>query len=416
MAKVLVYTTPARGHLYPIVPTLLELADRGHDLSVRTLASQVETVSALGFRARPIDPAIEALEHDDYKARTPQGAIKRAIAVFSRRAGPEVADLRSAIAAEDPDVLLVDGQAWGALAAAEAGDLPWASWFPYPLPLPSPGVPPFGPGWAPAAGPAGRMRDRVLGPLLRRSFERVLLPPMNGVRADLGLAPIESVAGVFASAPLVLYLTAEPFEYPRSDWPPNIRLVGPGVWEPPSEPPAWLGEVDRPLVLVTTSSEFQDDGRLVSTALEALAGEPVHLVATLPAGTNAGISSGPHSHVLPFLPHGPVLGRAVCAVTHGGMGATQKALAAGVPVCAVPFGRDQLEVARRVVMAGAGSSLRAGRLNSERLRKKVREAMSKTAGARRVADGFARAGGARAGADAIEQLTGRPATSPLASP
>jgi UDP:flavonoid glycosyltransferase YjiC (YdhE family) len=98
------------------------------------------------------------------------------------------------------------------------------------------------------------------------------------------------------------------------------------------------------------------------------------------------------------------------------MGATQKALAAGVPVCAVPFGRDQLEVARRVVMAGAGSSLRAGRLNSERLRKNVREAMSKTAGARKVADGFARAGGARAGADAIEQLTGRPATSPLATP
>ena len=90
MAKVLVYTTPARGHLYPIVPTLVELARRGHELSVQTLASQVETVSALGFRTRPIDPAIEALEHDDYMARTPQGAIKRAIAVFSRRAGPEV--------------------------------------------------------------------------------------------------------------------------------------------------------------------------------------------------------------------------------------------------------------------------------------------------------------------------------------
>jgi hypothetical protein len=36
------------------------------------------------------------------------------------------------------------------------------------------------------------------------------------------------------------------------------------------------------------------------------------------------------------------------------MGATQKALAHGVPVCAVPFGRDQLEVARRVEVAAAG--------------------------------------------------------------
>ena len=36
------------------------------------------------------------------------------------------------------------------------------------------------------------------------------------------------------------------------------------------------------------------------------------------------------------------------AVTHGGIGATQKALARGVPVCVVPFGHDQFEVARRV--------------------------------------------------------------------
>jgi UDP:flavonoid glycosyltransferase YjiC (YdhE family) len=50
-----------------------------------------------------------------------------------------------------------------------------------------------------------------------------------------------------------------------------------------------------------------------------------------------------------------VLDRAACAVTHGGMGATQKALAHGVPVCVVPFGRDQLEVARRVRTAGAGA-------------------------------------------------------------
>lgn len=58
-----------------------------------------------------------------------------------------------------------------------------------------------------------------------------------------------------------------------------------------------------------------------------------------------------NAHVLPFTPHAPILDRPVCAITHGGIGATQKALARGVPVCAVPFGRDQLEVARRVEVA-----------------------------------------------------------------
>jgi UDP:flavonoid glycosyltransferase YjiC (YdhE family) len=102
--------------------------------------------------------------------------------------------------------------------------------------------------------------------------------------------------------------------------------------------------------------------------------------------------------------HAPILERAACAITHGGAGATQKALAAGVPVCVVPFGRDQLEVARRVAVAGAGTRLPASRLNAERLRRRVREAMTMRAGARRVAEGFAAAGGPTAAADAFETL------------
>jgi UDP:flavonoid glycosyltransferase YjiC (YdhE family) len=54
---------------------------------------------------------------------------------------------------------------------------------------------------------------------------------------------------------------------------------------------------------------------------------------------------------------------AVCAVTHGGVGATQKAISCGVPVCVVPFSRDQLEVARRADVSGAGTRLLASRLN-----------------------------------------------------
>jgi UDP:flavonoid glycosyltransferase YjiC (YdhE family) len=69
----------------------------------------------------------------------------------------------------------------------------------------------------------------------------------------------------------------------------------------------------------------------------------------------------------------------------------------------VPFGRDQFEVARRVQVAGAGSRLPAARLNPARLRVKVREAMARADGARRVAAGYAAAGGPAAAADAIEQ-------------
>jgi MGT family glycosyltransferase len=179
-------------------------------------------------------------------------------------------------------------------------------------------------------------------------------------------------------------------------------MVGPCEWDPPAEPPRWLDEITAPIVLVTTSSEFQDDGRLVQAALDALADEAVAVVATVPAGDPGRFAVPANAHVEHFVPHGLVLDRAACAVTHGGMGATQKALARGVPVCAVPFGRDQFEVARRVEIAGAGTRLPAKRLRPDRLRNKIREAMSKVGGARRVAQAFAAAGGATAAARAFE--------------
>jgi UDP:flavonoid glycosyltransferase YjiC (YdhE family) len=68
----------------------------------------------------------------------------------------------------------------------------------------------------------------------------------------------------------------------------------------------------------------------------------------------------------------------------------------------VPFGRDQFEVARRVEVSGGGVRLPAKKLNPERLRAKVREAIACREEARRIAAAFAAAGGPSAAADAIE--------------
>ena len=401
--KILAYTTPARGHLYPLVPILDELTERGHRIAIRTLASEVGLMADRGFDAAPIDPAIETLAHDDYLARNPPAKLKRGMAIFGARSSYEVQDLRNAIDEHQPDALLIDCMAWGATAEAETGGRPWAQWLPYPLPLRSRDVPPFGPGLAPAGGALGRIRDALLRPLLSGAMNKASLPALNATRASIGARPFRTADDMFRVAPLLLYMTAEPFEYPRSDWPATVRMIGPCCWEPPSEPPAWLDQIARPLVLVTTSSEFQDDGRLVHTALDALADEDVEVVATLPAA-QLDIPVPTNARVERFISHGPLLERAVCAITHGGAGATQKALAAGVPVCVVPFGRDQLEVARRVEVAQAGTRLPAQKLSAERLRHQVRLATTRRDGARRVADGFRASGGAHAAADAFESL------------
>lgn len=402
--KVLAYTSPARGHLYPLVPILDELAAHGHRIAIRTLASQTSLMTDRQFAAAPIAPAIERLEHDDYLARSPVGKMKRAMATFATRAEHEVADMRAAIEQERPDAVLVDAMSWGATAVAEAWGGPWAQWFPYPIPLASADAPPFGPGLKPAAGGVGQLRDRALRRVITRSVQRACFPGVNAVRSSVGVRPFTTIDEMYTTPPLILYLTAEPLEYPRSDWPASVKQVGPCCWEPDAQVPAWLGQLERPLVLVSTSSEFQDDGRLIATTLEALAEEPVQVVATVPSAEQPTGSIPANARVETFAPHTPILARAACAITHGGAGATQKALAAGVPVCVVPFGRDQLEVARRVEVADAGTRLPAQRLSAYRLRAKVREAMTKAPGARRVADGFAAAGGPAAAARAFEAL------------
>jgi MGT family glycosyltransferase len=411
MARILAYTSPARGHLFPLTPILDELSRRGHEIALRTLASQVTLMGSRGFDAGPIDERIEAIQHDDWRAGNPQAALGRAVRRFLDRAEHDGADLREAIAVERPDSLLVDINCWGALAAAEAWGGPWATFCPYPIFLRSRDVPPFGPGLAPPRGPLGRLRDRVLRPIVLGTIEREMLPVLNDVRNQMGLSSLARPDDLFLRPPLVIYMTAEPFEYPRFDWPESIVMVGPCEWDPPAEPPRWLEEITAPIVLVTTSSEFQDDSRLVQAAFQGLAQEPYTVVATLPAGDPARFTAPVNGRVERFIPHGSVLDRAVCAVTHASMGATQKALARGVPVCAVPFGRDQLEVARRVEVSGAGSRLPASRLSPDRLRLKVREALTKAEGAKRVAQAFAAAGGPRAAADAFETrlIQSRPA-------
>jgi UDP:flavonoid glycosyltransferase YjiC (YdhE family) len=333
---------------------LEELRDRGHEVVLRTLESEVGQMRSRGFEAAAISPEIEALPMEDWLARTAAGAGLRAVRTIRARAPHDLRDLEQAVETTRPDALIVDVLASGALFAAMSWGGPWCCYRPFPLPP-----------------------SRIALELL-------------GIRKALSVAPLH------------LYMTAPPFEPSRRQRLPSIVMVGPCPWEPPGDLPAELAEAGEPLVLVTTSTEFQDDGGLVAVALEALAGEPVHVVATMPTAPSRELEVPSNATVIPFAPHTAILERSVCAITHGGMGASQKALALGVPVVAVPFGRDQFGVARRVEACGGGTRLPARRLNPKRLREKVQASIACRSGAERIARAFAGAGGAGAAADAVE--------------
>jgi MGT family glycosyltransferase len=405
MARILLYTSPASGHTFPPVPTALELAARGHEVTVRTGAAGVASLRDAGLEATAVDPRIEAIEVDDWRASNPLSATRRLFAAFARRAEFELPEMQAAIAAEDPDLLWIDINCIAASAAAEASGRPWAHYLPYPHPLPARGVPAYGPGFAPPAGTLGHLRDGALNAVSRAAF-RSILPPFNQLRRSLGLPVFPRGEDYYLSAPLLIQFSAEPFEYHR-DWPANVRLVGPGLWDPAAEEPSWLAEEERPIVLLSASTEFQDDGALIETGLEALAAEPYAVIATTAAHDPARFRAPPNARVERFLPHSPILRRASAVVCHGGMGTTQKALAAGVPVCVVPFLRDQFEIARRVEVAGAGESLYAKKLRPDRLRAAVAATISRRAAAERVSEAFRSAGGAVGAATELERLLER---------
>ena len=406
MSTILAYTSPARGHLYPMMDVLLELKERGHRVVVQTLAGEAERVDRTGLEHRPICAAIEAIELEDYKGSNPVSQIRIAVETWLERAPHEVEDLRASVAELDPDFLLVDANTYGASAFTETAGRPWALHMPYCLPTPSRDAPAFGPGFPPPKSVVGRTRDVFVRAVTNRAT-RAQLGRLNAFRARLDAAPLRDLAEAYELPPTILYRTAEPFEYSRSDWTDNVEPLGPGLWAPHAELPDWLLALPEPRVLVSISTEAQNDGAIIATALEALADELGSVICTTSAEDPDQFSApSGNVRICKFLPHAQVMPQVSCVVTHGGMGTVQRALAHAIPICVVPWGRDQSESAQRTVEAGAGTRLNPSRLDPERLRSAVHRAKKMEDGAKRVAEGFEKAGGATRGAEIVEEIIG----------
>ena len=351
--KLLAYTSPARGHLNPMMGPLLELRRRGAEVHVRTLAAEVESVRAAGLEAEPLAPAIEAIAHDDHEAarRSTSGAAPSPPS--APRAEHEVARPRSgarrgpprrrrwstrppsaprrwpsgaACAGPSPAPRCSKNRAAGGAAVRARAAAAGRAARPRSATAPSASL---------AAGfdrrsrlPARQRRPRRRRPAAARQRRRV--PPPGAADALLHRRARSTTRGRCRRA---------------------CAWSAPSLWDPPGATPVELPAGDRPLVLVACSSEFQDDGAIAAAALAGLR-DRYRLVVTT-AGVDPATSATPATRSSPASsPTPPILREADVVVCHGGMGITQKALAFGVPVCVVPWGRDQLDVAAHVVAAG----------------------------------------------------------------
>ena len=205
MARILAYTSPARGHLFPIVADPRRAARAAATRSrVRTLASQVDADARARLRRRADRRRrSRRIEHDDYGApHVGRGAASASMRdVRAARRSIEVGDLAARDRRRRPRRAAGRLQAWGALAAAEAWGGPWASWCPYPAAAALARRPAVRAGAArPPRGPLGRLRDRALRRWSSGALDaRDPPPPIDELRARAGRAARSSDADATCS-------------------------------------------------------------------------------------------------------------------------------------------------------------------------------------------------------------------------
>jgi UDP:flavonoid glycosyltransferase YjiC (YdhE family) len=125
--------------------------------------------------------------------------------------------------------------------------------------------------------------------------------------------------------------------------------------------------------VVAPSTSQDPECELLRVALEALADEPVRVLAT----TNRHrperpIEVPPNAELVDWVLYSQVMPAADVVICHGGHGTVARALAAGAPLLVCPFVGDMAENAARVAWSGAGLSVPRRLLSQRAVRLAVR--------------------------------------------
>jgi UDP:flavonoid glycosyltransferase YjiC (YdhE family) len=317
------------------------LCARGHDVTLQTWERWRAPVEAEGLAFTP------APEYSAFPIGDSPLDFYEAVVYATRDTLPLVRDLR-------PDVVVHDILTLGPSLAGELLCIPCATLIPHVFPEASPGFPIYSFGARLPRTRAGQTFWEHAHLPVRRGLQsgRVAL---NRTRARLNLPPLSHVHGG-TSRELALVATFPQLEYPRP-WPSHAHVVGPLMWEPPTdEVPLPAGEA--PLVLVAPSTSQDPDHRLLHAALRGLADAPVRILATynrrLPARP---LPVPDNARVVSWLSYARTLPHCNAIVCHAGHGTLVRALSCGVPVVACPVAGDMNENAARLAWAGAGVRL-----------------------------------------------------------
>jgi MGT family glycosyltransferase len=410
--KILIASTPATGHLNPLLAIVRMLRAEGHEITFLTGSA---------FRDR--------IENSGAKFVSLQGSADFDLRDFSSVA-PELKDIPPGlewfrVAIERIFVDPVPAQHQGLLQALEdcqADVIVGDDMFFGVLPMllgPRSKRPPIvlcGTSFLHLAREDGAPNFLGLPPAtteeqrhqyadIAREFDEAVDQPallrLNKDLKTLGVGPLSVPLfhSVVELADAYMQLSVPRFEFPRQI-PPSVHFVGtPPIIPGQAQLPPWAHELDgSPKVVLVTQGTVANHNfeLLIAPTLTALANEPDVLVVATAGGrpveaipcvvpSNARIAS--------YLPFEWLLPRVDVLVTNGGYGSVNQAMSFGIPLVTAGMTEDKADVNLRVAWSGVGVDLATNEPTPEALRTAVRTVLDRPAyrmRASQMADEFAR--------------------------
>jgi UDP:flavonoid glycosyltransferase YjiC (YdhE family) len=367
--RVLFSTTPALGHLLPMLPLAAAARRAGHETALLSHPSMGEF--APGMRLLPAGPSTaETLA--DVERRTGVDALEDVLRgaveffVESRlRLGAD--DALAAARGFGPDLVVADMVDFlGQLSAAALG-VPWAA-HGASLPL----VEPLAAAFEQAAGPRFTERGAT-----RTQPVAFVDPWPAGLLRPTDVHPAERIA-----------VRPEPPAGEGEAW----------------SRPRFAGREDRPLVLVTLGTVVEDPDTLAAV-LASLAHLDVNVLAAPHSAADLGAREVDRTrvHLTGFVPMKDLLNGVDVVVSTAGAGTVLSALSAGLPMVLLPMGLDKPVNAERAAAAGAARVV----TTSDEVGAAVEKVLADPSFAAAAATVAAEIAGMNSADEALELLLGR---------
>ena len=388
MARLVLATLGTWGDLFPMVGLARGLKAAGHDPIIAAPPPHRLLVETEGIAFAGIGPSLGTAEYGA-EPRILDGGLggfTGFLHLFRTFIFPHleqyVEDL--SVAAKAAELLLAHPALLAAPIAAELAGLDWGTLSVFPGLVPTAESAPIPTRVPSPPGALGRAANRFGWWAARRNIARHFDPPVNAVRAGLGLPPVRDSFFVPVDSGRPYLVLGSPAVVGRpADWQPQVKVLGVVGWDRP----VFLGQPEgleeflssgEPPVLVTlgASSSLNPESFYdrAAQAVRELGHRTVVLTGDIPAGTP--LPEGPDCFVVPFAPVSQVAPRCRAALHHGGVGTTLAIIRAGRPHLVVPRGFDQPQTALRVRRLGVGRSLRWAKATRRRLQQELRFVLS----------------------------------------